>query len=382
MKSTLLEQTNDQEKINRPNQSDLLPSIYRPEMVLDKVNKQYIKTVNLALPHKYACQYQKLETKASMSTFYKLIPPDKNQFTSINIFSCPELLDIHANPLLVNKKLLAKTQTSTQLLLKNLYYQPEFSWFKSAIDHHEFLELCLLYGGRGYRTQQAFQDEFNYHLPLCELNIKRTDETDGWGYKIIEKDTNFSQIKPNTKNQKIIVTDTAATLTSFVHSMEIFLAEARKQNSSISNVLFYSIGGSSFAAYKLKKYEQFVREKYQWTNFNINYVVANALFGQDENGTDLAYRHSNIYIPPNSAFLQLLSQQPWIKYNKCCVYDWGDRVSLELSRNLNHLLELKEYYLQLQKDPLIQLDQQTSNYIKFVLKQCQTEISAHILPNS
>ncbi|MHA2364755.1 MAG: hypothetical protein ACXAC7_12440 [Candidatus Hodarchaeales archaeon] len=194
------------------------------------------------------------------------------------------------------------------------------------IPANEFCEILPLSGALYYQISESFELIFNKPLPRVYLGARRYRTDTGWTAKI-----SYKNLDVLPKNPFLILGDTIATgQTLYATFKEI---KANINNEDPQTIAIFSIAGALPGIKMIKKISESI-----FPNTPMYVILVNALFGLDENGTDMPWLHPDTIYPEEYHKKILDNYGDFLGQKWCTIWDWGDRAN----NPLKHLSELKE----------------------------------------
>jgi len=193
-------------------------------------------------------------------------------------------------------------------------------------------EAVLLSGGNYYGLAQAFEDVHDVSLNQCYIGVKRYQNNTGeWDAR-----STYDSFDSLTDNATILIGDTVATGSTLRKSIRVLADELKVRKFNLDKIVVYSLVGAKVGGDMLKDLEKELRR--DWPESRVFYFVSEALFGLDENGTDMPFYHKDTIKCPE--IRQALETTPLVaKKMKCAIFDWGDRCKYPI----NHSAEFIQY---------------------------------------
>jgi hypothetical protein len=104
-----------------------------------------------------------------------------------------------------------------------------------------------------------------------------------------------------------------------------------EKREDVRAVIIYAIAGGISGAHEIRNLEVH-------TNIPIWTFFSNAIFGVDDNGTDMPWLHPGTIVSSENRKKAIAAYGPDLGKRWCCVWDWGERAKYPLK----HLKELSE----------------------------------------
>jgi hypothetical protein len=186
-------------------------------------------------------------------------------------------------------------------------------------------QVLPLTGSLFYGLDKAFESLFNVSLSQCFVGARRTQINGVWSTKISY--INFEALQSPVY---LLMADTIATGTT----LEAVFSELKKHRPDVNvrGIAIFSIAGSLEGGKKIKNIIN------QFPDAELIYIVTNALFGLEDNGTDMPWLHKD------TISIQQLEPEILHMYGSilgkdwCSIWDWGERAN----RPQKHLKEVIE----------------------------------------
>ena len=280
--------------------------------------------------------------------------PEKTFF-----FNSPEALEIQFSPWLTTnsglKQLSLKTSESFLRLLFSNHSELR------NINPESFCEVVPLSGALYYSLADAFYNTFNRAIPQAFLGVRRHYRDNKWVADISYR--NIDSI-PVEKEPFLLISDTIATgstLFSLLHEIKKEI-----EPNHIQGIAIFSIAGALPGIRLLKKMEKMFPKTYIYS--------ANAIFGLDDNGTDMQWLHKDTITTPEIRNKAIENYGPFLAQHWCNIWDWGDRGN----NPLVYLRDTEEMIIRYQQHE--DLDTLTQEKLKFFLNKVQNEIKKMTTP--
>ena len=235
------------------------------------------------------------------------------------IVESPSALRILLQPWIVAGKLAKFARESSIDFLRAAYHLiPELR----DSNFENITEVVPLAGALYYGLAEAFQDVFGETINRCFVGAKRHLTDSGWITELSY--LNFEALSPESV---ILIGDTIATGGTIT---SIILSTLEKRD-DVRAVIVYAIAGGLSGAHKIRNLEQDTSIPI-WTFFS------NAIFGVEENGTDMPWLHPGTIVSSENEKKAIAAYGSDLGKRWCCVWDWGERAKYPLK----HLKELAE----------------------------------------
>lgn len=183
-------------------------------------------------------------------------------------------------------------------------------------------EVVPLAGALYYSIAEAFDRVFGNTISRCFIGARRHLTPTGWKTDLSYK--NFEALSPSPV---ILIGDTIATGGTVESIIEATMNEA----SDVRTIIVYSIAGGLQGAIRLKE----LADKIELPIYTF---YSNAIFGVEENGTDMPWLHPGTITAPEIRKQAEEAYGSDLARRWCCIWDWGDRAKHPL-RHLEELLE-------------------------------------------
>ncbi len=273
------------------------------------MNQEEIKTATRLVP------------VSSLSSTLPRVLHVQNPFLSKNLYiiESPAAFDILLKPWTIGRNLVRGARASSIEFLNVLYsISPEFR----ESTYNTVAEIVPLTGALYYGIAEAFEKVFDSALNRCFVGARRILKDEDWV-------TEFSYMNFEALPSKpvVLVGDTIATGGTIKKLLEMTLAE----RSDIRAMVVYSIAGGLKGALKLKELEEEM-------GIPLYIFFSNAIFGVEENGTDMPWLHPGTILSEErqKAVLEVYGEE--IGRQFCCIWDWGERAKYPI-KHLNTLSE-------------------------------------------
>ncbi len=234
-------------------------------------------------------------------------------------------LNILLRPWLVGSSLANLARDASIDFLRVAYYIVEM--FRNTC-YERFAELVPLAGGLYYSIAEAFERLFGETINRCFIGARRHRTPTGWKTKLAYE--NFEALP---KEPLVIIGDTIATGGTLERIINSLLA----QNAEIRAIIIFSIAGGLPGAVRVKEVADRV-------NAPMYLFYSNAIFGVEDNGTDMPWLHPATITTHETRERALSTFGPELGRRWCSIWDWGDRSKHPL-KHLHDLLDQCEYEL-------------------------------------
>jgi hypothetical protein len=233
------------------------------------------------------------------------------------IIESKDALEILLKPWLVGAHLANPARESSIEFLRIAYHLcPELQ--ESCSEN--VAEVVPLAGSLYYSLGEAFDAVFGETINRCFIGAKRRLTKTGW-----ITDLAYLNFEAMPKSPLIIIGDTVAT----GGTLEAIIRESLKVAPDARALLLYSIAGGVVGAAK-------VRELEQELDIPVYFFFSNAIFGVEENGTDMPWLHPGTITTESNRRTAEDHYGADLGARWCCIWDWGERAKqpLEHLRNL------------------------------------------------
>ncbi len=235
------------------------------------------------------------------------------------IIESPSALQILLQPWIVGARLAGLARISSIDFLRIAYHLcPEL--------HDSLLgnitEVVPLAGSLYYGIAEAFEAVFGEAVSRSFIGAKRQLSPSGWITELAYE--NFEALAPNPV---IIIGDTIATGGTIERIVETTLTQA----SRVRAIIIYAIAGGLTGAIRIKQLANRI-------GIPIWLFCSNAIFGVEDNGTDMPWLHPGTIASPRNRKQAVIAYGPDLGRRWCSVWDWGERAK-NPSKHLERLLE-------------------------------------------
>lgn len=228
-------------------------------------------------------------------------------------------LQILLQPWIVGAKLAGLARiSSTEFLCIAYHLCPELS--ESLLGN--VTEVVPLAGSLYYGIAEAFEAVFGEAISRSFIGAKRQLSPSGWMTELAYE--NFEALAPNPV---IIIGDTIATGGTIERIVDCTLAQA----SDARAIIIYAIASGLTGAMRIKQLADRI-------DVPICLFCSNAIFGVEENGTDMPWLHPGTIASPGTKRKAETAYGPDLGRRWCSVWDWGERAK-NPSKHLEKLLE-------------------------------------------
>jgi hypothetical protein len=235
------------------------------------------------------------------------------------IIETPSALRILLQPWIVAGRLAKFAyQSSIDFLRAAFHMVPELPL--SSFEH--ITEVVPLAGALYYGLNEAFQEVFGETINRCFVGAKRHLTPNGW-----ETELSYLNLEALPPEPVILVGDTIATGGTIVRIIESTLAKSLDARA----IIIYSIAGGVPGALSIKELEESAQVP-------IYLFFSNAIFGVEDNGTDMPWLHPGTIVSSGIRKKAISAYGPELGKHWCCVWDWGERAKYPL-KHLQDLLE-------------------------------------------
>jgi hypothetical protein len=275
-------------------------------------------------------------TQSDNCSLYQL---DDHQAVKRFIVSTPQTRSICNDPFVLGTeytRLLqhAMTQTITAL-------DGAIEWGEEA----QAMVLHILRGGLNFGLREALADanSWNRHNAAYISSQRAKDDKGGW---YITENRYEKVYIP--KNATMVFGDVVATGVSLEHALKKMIELAKEQQSSIGQIVFFTIGGDR-AEQILASVDQQCREAFpDYTGSSVVYIEG--IFGVANEESSLQIRLTGTDLLRNPAVMApefVESQNEQISYplERCTIYDAGSRAF----HVQEYLEDVREYWTQVQE---------------------------------
>lgn len=236
------------------------------------------------------------------------------------VIESPSALQILLQPWIVGAKLASLARISSIEFLRIAYNLcPELH--KSLLGN--ITEVVPLAGSLYYGIAEAFEAVFGEAISRSFIGAKRHLSPSGWITELAYE--NFEALPPSPV---IIIGDTIATGGTIERIMETTLTQA----SDVRAIIIYAIAAGLTGAIRIKNLAEQI-------HIPMCLFCSNAIFGVEENGTDMPWLHPGTIAPPGNVRRAETAYGPDLGRRWCSVWDWGERAK-NPSRHLSRLLEM------------------------------------------
>lgn len=240
---------------------------------------------------------------------------------------------------LAGKELKKKAIMSAKEFLKDAY--PICLKGEKAENVIDYVLLC---GGNYYGIKEAYEKIFHKSIRQAYIGIKRHEKDGRW-----QAEATYFSFDAIPDNATVIIGDTIATCSSIKKAVGELINEFEGKKLKIKKIIVYTIAGTALAARILKQTEDKMKKKFP--EAKIYYFASEALFGLEENGSDMPFFHKDTIMTPE--IKKMLNNHPAIaKRMKCCVFDWGDRCK-NPQRHYKELIEYIDQSLKKETDDMV-----------------------------
>ncbi len=234
------------------------------------------------------------------------------------IIESPSAMQILTQPWIVGAELAQLARKSCIDFLSIAFeLSPEFqnSTFQNVA------EVVPLAGALYYNMAEAFAVVFGETINRCFVGAKRHLNTAGWITEL-----SYENYEALSSESVILIGDTIAT----GGTMKRILESVLSRHTDIRAFVIYSIAGGLNGALLIKELvDQF--------NIPIYLFFANAIFGVEDNGTDMPFNHPATIMSDITKKEALNAYGSEIGRKWCSIWDWGDRAKYP-SKHLAELL--------------------------------------------
>lgn len=235
------------------------------------------------------------------------------------IINSEPALKILLAPWLVGARLAGLARESSIDFLRVVYRTIES--FRTTC-FKEIAEVVPLAGGLYYSMGEAFESLFGESINRCFIGARRRRTAMGWETELAYE--NFEAL-PNTPF--VIIGDTIAT----GGTLERIIMALLNRSVMVRSIAIFSIAGGLLGAVRVAHLAERV-------DVPIYLFYSNAIFGVEDNGTDMPWLHPATITTPDTRERVLTAYGPVLGRNWCSIWDWGDRSKYPL-KHLNLLLE-------------------------------------------
>jgi hypothetical protein len=251
------------------------------------------------------------------STVYHVISDELLEHTYI--IESPSALTILLKPWIVGSRLADAARASTVEFLHIAYrFVPELA----SATFEEVTEVVPLAGALYYSMAEAFEVAFGETINRCFVGASRNLTPTGWITEL-----SYENFEALSDHPVIIIGDTIAT----GGTIERIIDATISRSDNIQAIIIYSIAGGILGAIRLKQISQRV-------NIPIYSFFSNAIFGVEENGTDMPWLHPGTIASKTNREIAKSTYGSILARRWCSIWDWGDRSK----HPLKHLRELIE----------------------------------------
>ncbi|MFW9846896.1 MAG: hypothetical protein ACFFD6_09120 [Candidatus Thorarchaeota archaeon] len=226
-------------------------------------------------------------------------------------------LQILLKPWMVGADMAIHARESSTDFIRAVYQLvPEFR--KASIS--SVAEVVPLAGALYYSLAEAFYNVFGETYNRCFIGARRQLTPKGWKTELSYK--NFEALPPNPI---VLIGDTIAT----GGTVEAIIKTTTDHAPDIQAILVYSIAGGLQGAIRLT-------ELAKQLGIPFYCFYSNAIFGVEENGTDMPWLHPGTIATVETLEMAEEAYGPDLGRRWCSIWDWGDRAK----HPLKHLGEL------------------------------------------
>jgi hypothetical protein len=238
---------------------------------------------------------------------------------STYIIESPSAMQILLEPWMVGARLANfARESSIDFLRAAFILVPEFR--ESTLS--SVTEIVPLAGALYYSIAESFDRVFGETVSRCFIGARRHLTPTGWKTDLSYK--NFEALSPSPV---ILIGDTIAT----GGTMESIIEATMNEASDVRAIIVYSIAGGLQGAIRLKE----LADKIELPIYTF---YSNAIFGVEDNGTDMPWLHPGTIITSETRRKAEEAYGSDLARRWCCIWDWGDRAK----HPLKHLKELLE----------------------------------------
>jgi hypothetical protein len=251
------------------------------------------------------------------STVYHVVSDELLEQTYI--IESASALTILLKPWIVGSRLADAARASTVEFLHIAYrFVPELA----SATFEEVTEIVPLAGALYYSMAEAFEVVFGETVNRCFVGARRQLTPTGWITEL-----SYENFEALSDRPIILIGDTIAT----GGTVERIIDATISRSNDIQAIIIYSIAGGILGAVRLKQIAQRV-------NIPIYSFFSNAIFGVEENGTDMPWLHPGTITSKANREIAKSAYGPILARRWCSIWDWGDRSK----HPLKHLRELIE----------------------------------------
>jgi hypothetical protein len=259
------------------------------------------------------------------------------------IVESPSALRILLQPWIVAGKLAKFARESSIDFLRAAYHLiPELR----ESNFENISEVVPLAGALYYGVAEAFQDVFGETINRCFVGAKRHLTPSGW-----VTDLSYLNFEALSSESVILIGDTIAT----GGTINSIIDSTLEKSKDVRAVIIYAIAGGVLGSHRIKKIEE-------QTQVPIYCFFSNAIFGVENNGTDMPWLHPGTIVTSDNRKKALAAYGPDLGKQWCSIWDWGERAKYPMK----HLKELSERCES-------ELSKTTESSTKQILQRIRTE---------
>jgi hypothetical protein len=220
------------------------------------------------------------------------------------------------------------------------------------VNPESFCNVIPLSGSLYYHISDAFFNVFNKAIPQAFIGVRRNFRDNQW-----VADISYRNIDSLPENPFLIIGDTIATgstLFSILH-------EIKKETEHIEGIAIFSIASGLPGIKLMKKMEKI------FGGTKIFMYQTNAIFGLEENGTDMPWLHPETITTEDLREKAIENYGSFLAEKWCTIWDWGERCNAS-SKYLETLEETINRYLK-----MIEIDDNTKKKLLFFLTNVMSE---------
>ena len=259
------------------------------------------------------------------------------------IVESPSALWILLQPWIVAGKLAQFAHESSIDFLRAAYHLiPELR----ESNFENISEVVPLAGALYYGLAEAFQDVFGETINRCFVGAKRHLTPSGW-----KTELSYLNFEALSQESVILIGDTIATggtITSIINS-------TLEKSTDVRAIIIYAIAGGVLGAHRIKEIEE-------QNQIPIYCFFSNAIFGVEDNGTDMPWLHPGTIVTSENRKKAIAAYGTYLGKEFCSIWDWGERAKYPLK----HLKELSERCR-------VEISKVSENSTKQILQRIQHE---------
>ncbi|MBD3408094.1 MAG: hypothetical protein GF411_18380 [Candidatus Lokiarchaeota archaeon] len=274
------------------------------------------------------CSYYRTELK-EISTHARLnvYRVDDDRFHhQTYLLESPSGLEILLKPWIVGAELANLARKCSTDFLRTMYFIADEIRVSS---YAHISEVVPLAGALYYSMAEAFEDVFGETINRCFVGAKRYLSESGWKTKLAYE--NFEALNPESV---ILIGDTIATGGTIIKILKTTL----NQRDDIKALIVFSIAGGIDGAERLKELADSI-------DVPLYVFFSNAIFGVEENGTDMPWLNPHTISTEKNLQLAKNAYGEWLGKKWCSVWDWGERAK-QPTKHLSDLVQRCESYLE------------------------------------